>query len=275
MKGRMFVIAIVCVSLLSLGTARAQTASPVVVYPAGWNMVAGPSGTDFSAAGGLFAYSGGQYISPAQRQSIDCTGYWAYFFQPRSVTLAPQTATAENCALVPGWNLVGNPFDGVASLPPGTTGYVWDPAAAVYDSIIAIPAGNSAWIYSVSGGSISLATPTPVPTPQPQPTLTITASSPGSLFTVHVGDTIQLQAPYVSEYLATWDTHYLQLIQEADQGELTCVGEPVCEFNFTYRFWIWRAIQPGTTPIVLNPGCLAATPPCAAPSRAFQITILP
>jgi hypothetical protein len=171
--------------------ALAQTNGTTASYAAGWNMVGGPPGTDLSQAAAVDGYSGGSYFTPATAATALCQGYWAYFADPTSITLAAgATGPTQACALQRGWNLVGNPFAGAAQLPSGSTAYHWSPDAGRYDVVSAIPPGGAVWFHSSTAASLTL-TYVPVVTRAPMTLIISTLASVGA-YRIHVGDAVKL-----------------------------------------------------------------------------------
>lgn len=230
------------------GDARAQTDSVTVSYLPGWNMVGGPAGTDLSFAGSLYVYGSNGYVTPPSMQAATCQGYWAYLSTSATLSLAGSNGvTTQTCALQPGWNMIGDPFAGVALLPSGTLAYHWNPQAGAYSQVDAIPAGRSDWIYSSSAASVTLQLPPPPPV---SGTLVIHGFNHGP-YQVHVGDTVTLILTGGPGFTVNAPPSLLQLVAsgESDEGP----------------FWTWKAIAPGMALIVLAPQCLMAHPPCEIP----------
>lgn len=141
--------------------------APVTVpasFDSGWQQVGGPSGTSFNAASSLYLYdpASGAYAKvttgtdSVTSQTPSCTGYWAYFTSPATVTVTvtSHSGDAVNCALAPGWNMIGNPFGSAASLPSGTVAYRWNGSA--YEVANTIPVGAAVWIYNQGSTTTSI-----------------------------------------------------------------------------------------------------------------------
>jgi hypothetical protein len=263
----------ICLSL-GVPSARAQTSGVTASYAAGYNMVGGPAGTDFSAADFMTTYSSSGYTTPASKVASQCQGYWAWFTSPTVVTLNPSaTGPTQTCPVQVGWNLIGNPFAGAAALPTGTLAYYWDTAKQGYDQISAIPPGGAAWVYAASSGSITL---TIVSTTNvPATTVTIDAFDGAGPFQVHVGDSVKVQVPATTPMQATANPTFLQLETAGVQGDMSCVNTNSCAISLVNRFWIYQAIAAGKTFIVFAPTCLTAHPACGLPEFAIEIDILP
>lgn len=271
MKYLFRLILVVLFAALSLAApAHAQTPN-YGSYPAGWNMVGGPPGTDFSSAAIVWAYSNG-YFNPNTKSIQDCHGFWVYFDSPTTVQMSPLAiGPAMPCTLLAGWNLVSNPFAGVAPLPAGTMAYHWNPSQQTYDRVTDIPVGGADWIYSPSGGPLFLtyqATSAP-----PAQTLVVNGVQPGP-YTVHVGDSVKLVLPSAVPYTATADPTYLHLDAAGLSGPMDCVNDPQCNITLVDRFWEWHAVAPGTTTITVactNPGTQTA---CQTPSNVITVNIV-
>ncbi len=280
LKPILIVITLIGAGVLLAPSAQAQVppvlVAPIAVYASGWNMVGGPPGTDFSGAAGLDAYASGGYYTPSSSTATLCQGYWAEFLTQRALSLPINTESTVTCALQPGWNLMGNPFSSPATLPSGTTGLYWNTASGTYQTVSAIPIGASVWIYAPSSSSIVLQNSSqPAPVPVTNPTITLfSAFNPGP-YTVHVGDTIELQLNLVTPVRATADPQYLHLVSAGTMGQLTCAGDPACEYNANNFFWLWQAIAPGTTTIDVAPECRYAGNPCDSPDQVIAVNIQP
>ncbi|MBE0446819.1 MAG: discoidin domain-containing protein [Actinobacteria bacterium] len=117
-----------------------------VTYPAGWNLVAVPTGNDISTNlfGSYDPKTGGykKVDSPTTGE-----GYWAHFGQPTTVSLTFNVIDKFDINLESGWNMVSNPFDRDVALPQGYTAYIYNPETRSYETTNIIPKGNGAWIY--------------------------------------------------------------------------------------------------------------------------------
>ncbi|HZU14065.1 MAG TPA: hypothetical protein VFB58_14590 [Chloroflexota bacterium] len=141
------------------------TPSTVTVnYNSGYQMIGGPSNSNFGVAEAVFSYSpttnaySNVTASDAALSSAPpaCTGYWAYFAAPASVSLPATSKPGDTatCTLAAGWNLVGNPFASPATLPAGTVAYHWNGTS--YDTVGSIPVGGAVWVYMTAAGSLTL-----------------------------------------------------------------------------------------------------------------------
>jgi len=134
---------------------KAATAKVSVTYPAGWNLVAVPTGNDIGTdLFGNYDPKTGSYKEVTSPSTGE--GYWAHFSQPTTVTLTFDVIDKFDINLKSGWNMVGNPFDRNVALPQGYTAHVYDPAAGSYKTTNVIPKGSGAWIYVSSQKVLTL-----------------------------------------------------------------------------------------------------------------------
>lgn len=274
MARRSLLTALLAVLALLPATALAQSATTTLAvnFPAGYNMVSGPTGTDFSAAARLFGYAGGQYYTPSSRLAVPCVGYWAYFAAATTVTIAPNAGEASHlCAVAAGWSMLGNPFSSTASLPAGVTGWYWNAATASYQQVTSIPAGGAVWVYSSAPRTLTLTNPAAVAAP---PTVVINQFTTGPV-SVRVGNTIKVLMPVNEPGTVTVDPEFIRPDTAGTTYELTCVGDPACQIMATQLFWQGHAIAAGTTFLTVSPACLQSIPACGAPSRSIEIDIRP
>jgi hypothetical protein len=135
-----------------------------VIYTPGYNMVGGPSNSNFSSAEAVFSYSSSANAysnvtaSAANLSSAPpaCTGYFAYFAAATAVNIPATSKPGDTaaCTLHPGWNLIGNPFASPATLPTGTTAYHFNGTG--YDTVGAIPVGGAVYIFNGGTADTSL-----------------------------------------------------------------------------------------------------------------------
>lgn len=139
---------------------RAQ--APVqVLYHAGWNLVAGPSGTRLSGVDGdllTLAAGGATYESiPASTPLTGGAGYWAYFAADTQVPVPVTPAQAQNLSLTAGsWTIAGNSSSQPVRLSGADEALGFDPTQG-YTSLTVLSAGRAALVYSASGGTLVLA----------------------------------------------------------------------------------------------------------------------
>jgi len=142
------------------GSIRAQAGGNTVTYPAGADLIAGPPGTDFSAADGPLStlQTGDRDYESVQPSAGTAAGfgYWAQFDAPTSVQLSAGSATPYSAPALAGqWILIGDPS---GTLPASVTGatavYTYDPTNGYQQAGLLQP-GQGAWALG-SGGSITV-----------------------------------------------------------------------------------------------------------------------
>lgn len=250
--------------------ADAQSTPVTASYPAGYNMVGGPTGTVFSGATLLEGYAAGNYFVAPSPVAAACVGYFAFFVDPTTITIPPSPETSRYCSLQAGWNIVGNPFSAAATLPSGVLAYYLSPASGTYAHVTTIPPGGAVWIYSPTTSNIllnSVQVQTVVPT-------TVTVSSlPAGPFRLHVGDSIKILLPTISNQQVTVSSNLLTLEDSGTTGNLSCIGDPSCAISLVNQFWTYLAVNPGTAYITVTGACQAGT--TCTPSGVIEVDILP
>jgi hypothetical protein len=136
-------------------------AGGTVTYAAGWNIVAGPSGTVDSGGGPLYSFPPGSasYQTLPQGSALQAgSGYWTYFSSGVTVSLAAGGSGSTTLQIPPGQpTLVGNPGYGTATISgPGVTLYVWSPTTGSYQQTNQLAPGQGAWTMSPTGGAITI-----------------------------------------------------------------------------------------------------------------------
>jgi hypothetical protein len=139
---------------------EASTPAIVVSYPAGWDIVAGPSGTALSGyIGPLYTYQLGDTdyeVLGADGPLVQPEGYWAYFgstgYQMLPVR-GPQTLTLNVPAQQ--WVMIGNPRGTPATVTGADAVYSYTGTAGYVATSTLMP-GRGAWVISTSGGTISI-----------------------------------------------------------------------------------------------------------------------
>ena len=133
-----------------------------VTYPAGWNLVALPGGTDLSRlAGPVYTLQPGdssyQTVQTAQG-TVTGYGYWAFFSNATSLPLAAGSAGYSVLARPGQFIMIGNPSGNEPATVSGADAvYVFDAARGSYQPATLLQPGEGAWALSYSGGTISLA----------------------------------------------------------------------------------------------------------------------
>jgi hypothetical protein len=244
-----------------------------VTFSPGYNMVGGPTGTDLSQAAVAYSFANGQYSSGSKSVTA-CQGYFAYFTTSTVIGL-PGTSTGptQTCHLAAGWNLLGNPFSGTATLPAGTIGYYWSPSTGSYSQVSVIPQGGAVFVYSdtvrdvtltygaVAGHSTSV--------------VTITDSTIGPV-TVHVGDQIQVIFTHPNAEVVSFDSLYFKGIAGGTTYPSTCYNPNFCVVSVSSLSWTGQAQVAGTTSLTFSPVCYSNSPSgCLFNPHAVQVNIQP
>jgi PKD repeat protein len=144
-------------------TATATPTGPSVLYPTGWNLVAGATGQTFPGASGpLYTFQAGDtdYETLPQGSPISAgRGYWAYFNAPTNVPLAASTQSSITVNAPAGqFIMVGNPSQTQTMTVRGAdVVYLFDPTANMYTANTVLQPGKGAWVYSEAGATITIA----------------------------------------------------------------------------------------------------------------------
>ncbi|HLZ69203.1 MAG TPA: hypothetical protein VKV26_04760 [Dehalococcoidia bacterium] len=139
---------------------HARAAGSTVHYKAGWNLVAGPSGSVFGALPGtLYAYGphSAGYQNVTSADVIGGRGYWAYFGHDIDVTLDATAAQYTRMILPPDrFAIIGNPSS-TQTLPINSAD-----VALAYDStqgytqVSELKPGQAAFVLSNAGADVSV-----------------------------------------------------------------------------------------------------------------------
>jgi chitodextrinase len=144
------------------GPAPVTAGAPVVRYPAGWNLIAGPAGTSFpQALGVLYTWQPGDssYESlPATTGVQAGAGYWAYFPQPVSASLNGTSTDTAVINLSPGEVvLAGNPSaTATVAIRGADLAMAYDAPSGRYRTVQTLSPGGAAWVSIGSGGTVTL-----------------------------------------------------------------------------------------------------------------------
>ncbi len=143
-------------------TAVVEASGPVVTYTQGWNLVAGPTGTQFEQAGGpLYTFQAGdtayQVIDPASGVTSGL-GYWAYFSALTTVTMAGNGSTSATINVPAGqYVMVGNPSaTTTVTIKGADVAQSWDPQTNAWKNVSTLAPGAGAWVYIAAGGAVIL-----------------------------------------------------------------------------------------------------------------------
>ncbi|HLZ71970.1 MAG TPA: hypothetical protein VKV26_18860 [Dehalococcoidia bacterium] len=199
---------------------RAQSTGRQRTYPAGWNLIAAPPGTDLSAASALYAWQAdaGSYASVAPGATGAGAGYWAYFAADTTVTLSAGAARDAVSVQAPAgaYVLIGNPSGNApASVSGADVLYTYTPAAGyqLAGQRAPLPGGSGAWALSGAGGRITLIPGAGASHPSPEAAargyplhtnIVATVFWVGEIFDVNAADGSQV----VSAYDDAWEQHF-------------------------------------------------------------------
>jgi PKD repeat protein len=145
-------------------TARAQikASGPVVSYPAGWNIVAGPAGTVFSEADSpLYTIQPNDttyQVFPPEAPVKSGVGYWAYFSAPDTATLSGTSSSSISVTAPAGqYIMIGNPSStGAVTIMGADSAVSWDPQTNNWKSVSSLAPGAGAWVVVNNGGTVTL-----------------------------------------------------------------------------------------------------------------------
>jgi hypothetical protein len=142
-------------------------------YPAGWNIVSGPSGTTLTGSTGpLYTFSAGSaaYQTLPQGTPLQTgVGYWAYFPSGGSANFGPASSSSTTVQLPPGqFVMIGNPGAGTATVS-GANAVVltYSPTSNGYTQTTQLAPGQGAWAASPTGGTLTITSSAPPPPPPP------------------------------------------------------------------------------------------------------------
>ena len=164
-----------------------------VGVPAGWNLLSHTPAERLNLnVGPLYTYRAGdsayEAVSAGPNLPADA-GFWAFFSNPTRVFLGcspgpiPPSVRAErnrpvSVPIGAGLTMVGNPFDlNHVTISGADAVYAYDPTSG-YQATNTLQPGQGAWVYSASGGTVTVAptaptpastTPSPPPSPSPIP----------------------------------------------------------------------------------------------------------
>ncbi len=143
-------------------TTTPTPSGPSVLYPAGWNIVAGATGQTFPGASGpLYTFQAGdtEYEQLPQGSPIAAgRGYWAFFNAPTNVPLIASSQSSITVTAPAGqFIMVGNPSQTQTMQVRGAdVVYLFDPTANNYTASTVLPPGKGAWVYSEAGATITI-----------------------------------------------------------------------------------------------------------------------
>jgi|SRR5579875_225032 len=174
-----------------------------VSYPAGWNLVAGPTGSTLSGASGmLYTFQPGDTdyeAIPASTPLKSCYGYWAYFPNGGSITFGPGLPSCQ-IAIAPGqWALIGNPsVVNNATIAGATAVYAYTPGVG-YQSATSLAPGQAAWVQGAGTVTVSAGAPTANQPPTPPPSPATSAPATNNPVSTLIGKTATNLCSYISD----------------------------------------------------------------------------
>jgi hypothetical protein len=145
----------------ALYPAAASSQGFLVNYVAGWNLVAGPSGTILGGtAGPLYTLGPGDAtyrVLPPGSALTSGAGAWAYFSANTSTGIQLANSASLTIPLPAGqFVLIGNPGDTTATVSGADAVLVYDASTASYQQSTYLVAGEGAWAISLRGGQATL-----------------------------------------------------------------------------------------------------------------------
>jgi plastocyanin len=164
MVGSISVVPSTATNGAALGTAAGtplQTGGLSVTYAAGWDLVAGPTGTVLTGINGpLYTFRSGDTsyeTVPAGSQLTAGSGYWAYFTMPETESLS-LGGTQPGAQQLPAGRfvLIGNPGTTPMTVAGADSVLTYD-ASRGYQSVTMLQPGQGAWAISANGGTLTMA----------------------------------------------------------------------------------------------------------------------
>lgn len=131
-----------------------------VTYPAGWNLVAGPTGTVITGnIGPLYTYQANDTayeVIPSGTPLQSGQGYWAYFNAPTTVTI-PLAASNTMTVSIPSSHfiMIGNATNKTVTVSGADVVYTYTTSAG-YQATTTLQPGQGAWAFSYNGGTLTL-----------------------------------------------------------------------------------------------------------------------
>jgi len=147
-------------SNLAFGSSSSSSSPLTIIYPSGWNIVAGPPATSFgSASGSLYTLQSGDssYETTSLGGALKAgDGYWLYSSGVQATI--PSTPGASASVQLPAgqWILVGNPGSTVATVSGADQVLVYNPMSASYTQTTQLQPGQGGWAMSNAGGSATI-----------------------------------------------------------------------------------------------------------------------
>jgi len=162
-NGQSLPVGQLCPSTPATTSVPVPTAPPgvTVTYAAGWNIVAGPSGTTVTgASGSVYTLQPGDAsyeTLPSGGTLKPGAGYLADFAASTTATLPMVTPATVSVQLPPGqFVLIGNPGNTNATVTGAGTVLVFNPTTSAYTAASTLAPGTGAWAESDAGGQITI-----------------------------------------------------------------------------------------------------------------------
>jgi hypothetical protein len=156
----------ITVSAVTPASAVNTTAYPVlqgfsVSYAAGWNIVAGPSGSTLTGIdGSIYTFQPGDTAYQAEGSGSPLSGgsgWWAYFNANTTTTIAIASPGIMTLQLPAGeFVMIGNSGNTTATVSGADTVLVYNPGTSSYLQTTQLAAGQGAWAISMGGGQATL-----------------------------------------------------------------------------------------------------------------------
>lgn len=143
------------------GVAPVRAAGVPVSYHAGWNLVGGPDGTTFNAAGNAYTLgaSDSSYATSAGSAPVGGgKGYWMYFPADASVAMNGAGASSLQVTAPAGkYIMIGNPSGTQSASVSGADQVLsFDAGSQQYNAVTTLSIGQGAWALSAAGGTITI-----------------------------------------------------------------------------------------------------------------------
>jgi hypothetical protein len=247
------------------GTARAHAQGVGITYHAGWNIVAGPDGTQLPDSTKLYALGPGDlgFVTlPPQGPIAGGRGYWAYFPADSTVTLAGTgTSTAQVPAPAGQYILIGNPSGTQSAIVSGADDVeVWDPVAAIFQASTTLGVGQGGWAMSRAGGAITItgtgpALSAPAPAPAVPPSTSASSAPPVASATPAPAPKLGVSISIDSKNSTASGSAPGDLVFEVD---VTLAGQPAPGASLSGALTITGLPQGALAPVPFGPDDLAA-----------------
>ncbi len=138
-----------------------------IATTAGWNIVAGPTGTAVNGSSGvLYTYQAtdNAYESIGAGTPLQSGfGYWAYFNTPGSISLPSVSSQTQTVSLPAShWVMIGNPGNSPATVTGADIVYTYNPAitsGSPYTATTTLQPGQGGWAISINGGQATVVSP--------------------------------------------------------------------------------------------------------------------